>query len=254
VRAFPAAVALLTRVPVRGLPGRPEELSRAVPWFPVVGAAIGLAVAGTFAGGRLILPALVASTLAVGLGAVVTGAFHEDGLADTADALGGGRSREEALRILRDPRLGTFGVTALVLGLVARIASVASLDPWTATGALVAAHALGRAAAVGVLGALPPAAEDGMGTGYGRTVRGQQVGAGLGLGLAAGLAALGLWGLPAAAAASGAAVLMGRLAARRFGGITGDVLGATEQIAEIVVLLVVAGAVSGGWLAGPWWS
>jgi adenosylcobinamide-GDP ribazoletransferase len=232
---------------------RPEDLSRAVPWFPVVGAAIGLAVGGAYAGGRLFLPPLVAATLAVGLGTLVTGAIHEDGLADTADALGGGRNREEALRILRDPRLGTFGVAALVLGLVARIASVASLGPWAAVSALAAAHALGRAAAVGVLGALRPATEDGLGAGYRRAVRGPQVAAGIALGLGAGLATMGPWAIPAAVAAAVGAGLMGWLAGRKLGGFTGDVLGAAEQVAEILVLLLAAGAASGGWLSAPWW-
>jgi adenosylcobinamide-GDP ribazoletransferase len=249
MKVLPAAVALLTRVPVRTELMRPEDLSRAVPWFPVVGAAIGLATGGAYAGGRVILPALVAASLAVGLGTLVTGAFHEDGLADSADALGGGRSREEALRILRDPRLGTFGVTALVLGLVCRIASVASLGPGPAISALVAAHALGRAAAVGVLGVLGPATGDGLGAGYGRGLRGGRVAAGLGLGVAASLMALGLWAIPAAVAAAVGAALVGWLAARKLGGVTGDILGAAEQVAETLVLVLAAGV-------GPsaaWW-
>jgi adenosylcobinamide-GDP ribazoletransferase len=244
-----AAIALLTRVPVRS--PSTQDLSRAVPWFPVVGAMIGLAVGGAYAGGRLILPAPLAATLAVGLGVLLTGAFHEDGLADTADALGGGRTREEALRILRDPRLGTFGVTALVLSLVARIAAVASLSPWVAVSALVGAHALGRAAAVGLLGALPPASEEGLGAGYGGAVRGSGVATGLALGLAAGVAAMGLWAIPGVAAAGLGAGLVGRLAVKKLGGFTGDVLGAVEQVAEILVLVLAASAASGGW--DPWW-
>src|SRR5205823_10740767 len=127
-------------------------------WFPVVGALLGLGAAGVYAGTRLVLPSLVAATLAVCVAVLLTGAFHEDGLADTADAIGGGWNREDALRILKDPTHGTYGVLAIALSVLLRVGAVAALDGWAALAVLPAAHALSRGAAVGLLGWARPAA------------------------------------------------------------------------------------------------
>jgi adenosylcobinamide-GDP ribazoletransferase len=104
VRGLLGAVSFLTRVPVGGGERRPEELAGFVPWFPVVGAGVGLAVAGTYAASRMLLPPLPAATVAVVAGICLTGAFHEDGLGDTADAFAGGWDRDSTVRILKDPR------------------------------------------------------------------------------------------------------------------------------------------------------
>src|SRR5439155_19707542 len=114
-------------------------------------------------------PPVVASTLTVGLGVGLTGALHEDGLADLADALGG-RSREEALRILRDPAHGTYGVVAIGLSLVLRVGAVAALDRWAGLAVLPAAHALSRSGSVGLLWAMRPASNEGLGAAFARAV------------------------------------------------------------------------------------
>jgi adenosylcobinamide-GDP ribazoletransferase len=233
VRGLLGAVSFLTRVPVGGGERRPEELAGFVPWFPVVGAGVGLAVAATYAASRMLLPPLPAATLAVVAGIGLTGAFHEDGLGDTADAFAGGWDRDSTVRILKDPRLGTFGVLAVAASLLLRVGAVAALAPGAALAALPAAHALSRAAAVATMAALPAAAETGLGASYA---------------LALALALLGLPALGAAAAAAVAAALLGRLAVRRIGGVTGDVLGAVEQLAEMLTLLAaVAAAGTGRW-------
>ena len=149
------AVSFLTRVPVGGGIRQPRELAGSVPWFPVVGAGVGLAEAGVYAGARVLLPPLVAATLAVVAVILLTGAFHEDGLGDTADAFAGGTDRDSTVRILKDPRLGTFGVLAVAASLLLRVAAVAALPPAAAVAALPAAGALSRAVAVATMTVLP---------------------------------------------------------------------------------------------------
>jgi adenosylcobinamide-GDP ribazoletransferase len=247
------AVSFLTRVPTGTGTREPAQLARFVPWFPVVGAGVGLTVAAVYAGASALLPALPAATVAVVAGVGLTGAFHEDGLGDTADAFGGGRDRDSTARIMQDPRLGTFGVLAVAASLLLRVGAVATLAPAAAAAALPAAHALSRAAAVAAMTAFPPAAETGLGATYVRALSRRRALAGAGAGLAAAVVLLGTWALLAAATAALGAWLLGQLARRRIGGLTGDVLGAVQQLGEIAVLLVAAAAGTcrtGGWLAG----
>jgi adenosylcobinamide-GDP ribazoletransferase len=253
VRGFRSAVSLLTRVPVGPAGSGSSDLARAVPWFPLVGALVGLALAGSYAGLHLVAPPLVAAGLTLALSLFLTGALHEDGLADTADALGGARSREDALRILNDPAHGTYGVLAIVLSVTLRVAALAALGGWTAVAVLPAAHALSRGAAVVLLGALPPAAEEGLGASYATATTRRGVAGGIVAALAAGLLALGGWVLPAALLAALGAGTVGMLSARRIGGITGDVLGGAQQVAEVLVLVLGAAAVAGGWPSPMWW-
>ena len=239
MHGFVAAAQFLTRVPLRTR--TTPDLAAAVVWFPVVGGLIGATVGGIAVGLGEVLPAAVASSVAVLLGIAVTGAFHEDGLADTADALAGGWSRERRLEILADPHHGSYGVAALCGSIVLRVVAVAALAPAAAVAGLVAAHALGRGAAVAAMGVVPLAKPDGLGAGYARSVTARRAAtAGL---VAVGIAALltGWWAGPLAAAALAAAALVAFFAWRAIGGITGDVLGAIEQLTECAVLVVVTG-------------
>jgi adenosylcobinamide-GDP ribazoletransferase len=234
---FVAAVQFLTRIPIRS--GRGAELSRAVVWFPVVGGLIGATVGGVAAGLGELVPMAVAAAVAVLFGIALTGAFHEDGLADTADALAGGWTREQRLEILEDPRHGSYGVAALCGSIVLRVVAVASLGQADAFIGLVAAHSLARGVAVVTMAVVPLAKPDGLGAGYARSVTaGRAVLAGL---LAVTIAALatGWWSGPLAATALVAAAVVAFFAVRAIGGITGDVLGAIEQLAECAVLVVV---------------
>jgi adenosylcobinamide-GDP ribazoletransferase len=239
VNGFVAAVQFLTRVPVRTRTA--PDMERAVVWFPVVGALIGAAVGGMAAGLGEIMPAAVAAAVAVLAGVAVTGAFHEDGLADTADALAGGWTRARRLEILDDPRHGSYGVAALCGSIVLRVVAVASLGPAAAFTGLVAAHTLARGAAVATMGAVPVAKPDGLGADYARSVTfARAAAAGL---VAVGIAALatGWWVGPLTATAAAAAALVVYWAVRAIGGITGDILGAIEQVAECAVLVVTTG-------------
>lgn len=250
---FVDAVSLLTRVPVGVRKGGAPELARAVPWFPVVGAGVGVVIALAYTAMERFLPAFIAATLAVTVGAIVTGAFHEDGLADVADAFAGGWTREQRLEILRDPRLGTFGVVALTSSLFIRIGVIGSLDPWSALALIPAAHALSRVAGVLLMRRLPPAQPDGLGASYAAmlTPAGETMG-GL-FGFAVGVSLIGVWALPGAVLCGLAALGMGTLARAKIGGVSGDVLGATQQVAELAVLLLGAGVLHAGWGALAWW-
>jgi adenosylcobinamide-GDP ribazoletransferase len=240
VNGLLGAVSFLTRVPAGTGVGRAEELARSVPWFPVVGAGIGLAVGAVYAGAGELLPALPAATVAVVAGIGLTGAFHEDGLGDTADAFMGRHDRDGTVRILQDPRLGTFGVLAVAASLLLRVGTVAALGPATALAALPAAHALSRAAAVATMTAFPAAGGTGLGAAYVRALSRPRALLGAGAGLALALALLGVAAVWAAVAAAAAAWLLGRLAVRRIGGISGDLLGAVQQLGEILALLAAA--------------
>jgi adenosylcobinamide-GDP ribazoletransferase len=239
------AMALLTRVPTRG----GERTERAAPWLPVVGVMIGGVVAAVYATTRSPLGPLAAAVLAVGTGILLTGALHEDGLADTVDAFGAGVGRERTLEILKDPRHGTYGVLALVLGVGARVAAIAELTGIGAVAAVPAAHAVSRAAAAWMLARWPAATPGGLGATYSAPVTRRHAGTAIAAAACVGVGLLGLWGLGALAIAAVSALVMGRLSEGRIGGITGDVLGAAQQLCEIGVLLLAVAA--GGGI--PWW-
>ena len=142
LRGARAAVVFLTRLPVGGFPYTEAEWRWSSAWLPAVGALVGAASAGVW---LLLEPAgaAVAAAFAVTASVLLTGGFHEDGLADTADALGGGADPETVLRILKDPRVGSFGALALVVSVLLRVALLASLAR-AAPVALVVAHTLAR--------------------------------------------------------------------------------------------------------------
>jgi adenosylcobinamide-GDP ribazoletransferase len=215
----------------------------------VVGALLGLVVAGVYAAASAPLSAPVAAVLATAAGIGLTGALHEDGLADTFDALGA-TTRADALRILADPAHGTYGVLAVALGTTGRILALGSIRPLAALGVLVAAHGLARAGAVGVLVAGRAAKDEGLGATYASSVSRRAAVAATVVGVAVGLVAMGPWAILAGAVVAGGATLVALAALRRFGGITGDVLGAVEQVGELAVLIVGAGVARAGEL---WW-
>jgi adenosylcobinamide-GDP ribazoletransferase len=214
----------------------------------VVGALVGLVLAGAYAVFRTVLPALPAAGVTIGVGLLLTGALHEDGLADSADALVGGQTREEALAILKDPAHGTYGVLAIVLSMVLRIAVLAGLDAWTALAILPGAHALSRGAAAAVMGWVPPATDQGLGASYAAMTTRREVTWATAAALVVGVLTFGSWlalAVPLAALGAGTVAL---ISVRRIGGITGDVLGAAQQTVEVLLLLFGA-AVAGGWPA-----
>lgn len=236
---FATAARYLTIVPVPGTGAPPvRALGGCVGWFPVVGALLGLAVA---AGDRLasaVFPPLPAALLTLMLWKILTGGLHLDGVADCLDGLGG-RDREHRLAIMRDSRIGTFGVAGLLFVLLLGLLAIAELPAAVRSGALVAAPAVARVAP-GLLGCLHPAARaEGLGAAFQACLRPGRVAVAAAVGLGVAALTLGAVGVAAAAAALAVAAALGRFMARRLGGITGDVHGAAVEAAELVVLLAV---------------
>ncbi len=237
-----AAVAFLTRLPMPHPDGPvPPNFARAHRLFPVVGAGIGGAV-GLFYLGMLAigLPNLAAAALALGASAIMTGALHEDGLADVADGFGGGRDRAAKLEIMRDSRLGTYGALILMVSFVARLAALATLPAASVLPGLVAAYALARGVLPVMAISLPKARTEGLAANAGTPDRPT---AAIAVVSALAIAFLCLpWteALGAALVAAAGAAAMSWLAWRQIGGQTGDVLGGGEQIAETAILLLLA--------------
>ncbi len=235
-----AALQFLTRVPIRLR--REPSLAKTVAWFPVAGSIIGAAVGGIAAGMWHLTSPLVAAAVAVAVGLLITGAFHEDGLGDVADAFGGGWTIERRLEILKDSRHGTYGVAAICASIVVRIISLGAmpgpLDMFTAA---VAAHTMARVAAVAMAGSMQLATNAGLGADYGRSTTPLRATVGCGAGVAVTALVVGWWAAPLVGAAAIAAIATGLLARRKIGGISGDVLGAAEQVAECLCLVVLSG-------------
>jgi adenosylcobinamide-GDP ribazoletransferase len=238
LRALAAAVTLLTRIPIGSRVAIDEaDIARSLAWLPLVGVGLGGAVAlsARVLEGRL--DDGPTAVLIVAAWALATGAIHLDGLADSADALGAG-DRTRSLAIMRDPRLGSFGVLAIVFVVILKIALVAAVLARGHHLWLLAIPAVARAAASALSAALPYAREQGTG---GALVSGGQRAERLAVALATAiivaLACARLRGVLAIAAAALVALAVGRLAARRIGGVTGDVLGATIELAECAALV-----------------
>jgi adenosylcobinamide-GDP ribazoletransferase len=244
VHSLKVALIFLTRLPVP-FDGRadPVELARSVAWFPLVGALVGLAGGAAYGlAATAGLPPHLAALPALAATILLTGALHEDGLADSADGLGG-RDPERRLLIMRDSRIGSYGTIALALALLARAGAIAALaTPQAVTAALIVAGAVSRACLPVVITLMPPAAADGLAAAAGRPEPWRALLA-VALAIALSLALLPLAAASlalAAAALAGGAVALG--ARRRLGGHTGDSLGAVQQLAEIAILLALVAA------------
>jgi adenosylcobinamide-GDP ribazoletransferase len=258
VRHFLLALQFFTRIPVMGrLAGwvgfSPRMLRASAAHFPGVGWLVGAVGAGVFVLAQAGLPggvgALAAALLSTLATVLVTGAFHEDGLADVADGLGGSADRARALEIMKDSRIGAFGAIALVLALglkVALLAALARQGALAVATALVAAHVLSRLAPLFLIRWLPYVSDS-------AASKAKPLADAIGGGaLLVGV----LWSLPAAAlllicrgvpqglaslaACALAALYVARLLRRRLQGFTGDGLGATQQVCELAIYLTLA--------------
>ena len=241
------AAVFMTRLPLRlSHEPAPDLYPRSMGWYPLIGAALGLFGGGVYALADLAnLPPTVAAVLTVAALAWATGGLHEDGLADVADGFGGGRTRERKLEIMRDSRVGSYGVLAVVLSVALRVSALAALGeraggPLEVAAALVAAATCSRAVLPAMAWTMAPARKDGLAASHGCPPSKRVV---LALALAAvvTLSAVGPAVLAVALASSTAAVATGLLALRHLRGYTGDVLGAAQQAAEIAVLLTLVG-------------
>ncbi len=231
-----AVLGFFTRLPVKAPAVPLAEAARA---FPLAGALIGfVGFLAYMLGERLGLSDLLAAVFALVATALLTGALHEDGLADLADMLGVRGGRERKLTVMRDSTIGSYGVLALVFASLLKLGALAQLSlPGEVASALISAHVLGRAVLPVVMRSLPLARPDGIAVHAGKPAAESMYWS---LGLA--ILIVGLVGGPGAAivatvSALVTAFLIAKLAERQIGGYTGDVLGAIEQIVEVAVLI-----------------
>ncbi len=244
---FLTAVMFFTRLPCPAwVDHNPTYLNRSRKYFALVGWVVGAIAAGVFAAAAYAFPSALAATLSTAAGVYVTGAFHEDGFADVCDGFGGGWTRERILEIMKDSRVGAFGAVGMVLLLLGKVQALAALGDltgaWPTAAVLVFAHAASRFVATtfvythdyvreGPAAKAKPVASERLG-------RGELV---VGAAFAVAPMALlpGRWAALALAVllAYATKVLLGRFFTRHIGGYTGDCLGATQQLAEVIIYL-----------------
>jgi len=195
------------------------ELASSTPWFVAVGAVVGVIAAIAWQIGFTLWSQEIAALFAITASILATGAFHEDGLADSADGIGGAFEIEKKLAIMRDSRIGTYGSVALILTIIAKFSAISLLDPGSAAGTIIGAHMLGRWTSVPLIKYNEYVREQGTGKPFASMVTTSNV----------------IW-------SSAAALLLStqRYVRRKLGGITGDVLGAVNSLTELLVYLIMS--------------
>jgi adenosylcobinamide-GDP ribazoletransferase len=233
-----AAFQFLTRLPLARLTYRPDALSRSAKFFPLVGLALGAAAAGIYLLLSPHLPATVVALLIVLLSTLATGGLHEDGLADVADAFGGGWNKPQILQIMKDSRIGSYGALAIVLSVAARVLLLANLPSGSFVQYAVSAEVLCRWTVLPLGAVLPGAREEAsQGARIARQISAVSLAAGtlLAFGIVGYLLHTAMW-IPVVTA-SALALLTGLYYKRHIGGITGDCFGATIQLTLAAVYL-----------------
>ena len=229
------AFAFLTRIPIAHKPD--ISIQRSAMWFPLVGFVLGLSSSLVFLGLYQLIPTLPAAAITILFSVLITGGFHQDGLADTFDGLVGGWTPEDRLRILKDSRHGTYGVLSIVMQSIIQVTLLASLDIRTGLLALLTAHTLGRLVPIYFM--LTPAAplHEGMGATYARLVKSRHVAISTLLTIALLAPFIGLHLLLVTVLVAIVSLFFLLYVRKKIGGVLGDVLGASEQIAESFILL-----------------
>jgi adenosylcobinamide-GDP ribazoletransferase len=253
LRLFFIALQFFTRLPIpRWVGFQPEWLHHASRYFPLVGCVVAAVAAAVYLLAALVLPAPVAAVLSTAASIYVTGAFHEDGFADTCDGLGGGMTRERVLEIMKDSRIGAYGAIGMVCMLGAKCTALAMLPPSSAIAALFLAHPLSRLAATSLIWRMDYARAEGKAKPMAQQMTGAEFAIATltaflpGALLVAGgqLSAAALCACVAAAALS--ALWLARKFQTRLQGYTGDCLGAVQQLAEVAVYLVILASLGQG--------
>ena len=246
LRLFFVALQFFTRLPIPRWVGFEQDwLHHASRYFPLVGIVIGAIGAAVYAAAAFVLPAPVAAVLSTAATIYVTGAFHEDGFADTCDGLGGGMTRERVLEIMKDSRVGAYGAIGVVCMLGAKVTTLAMLPPTSAIAALLLAHPLSRLCATSLIWRMEYARAEGKAKPLAeRMSTGEFCIATLTVALAAGLLlASGALTAQAALAALVACLLttwwLANKFGRRIGGYTGDCLGAVQQLSEAAAYIAI---------------
>lgn len=245
LRYLLCAMGFFTRIPLPAWVGyEPDDLDHAAPYFPLIGLLIGALAVGAWWLASGLWPPRVALLLSLIVTVLITGAFHEDGLADSLDGFGGGYTREAVLRIMHDSRIGSFGAIALILALLLKLELLACIPlPWLPA-ALLAGHASSRWGAVSLLASLDYVRPEGKS----KPLATRLGPSGLLLATLFGLAPLLMLPIHTALLALAAVILMRQLLAnyyrQRLGGYTGDALGMAQQLCELTVYLVLSACLS----------
>lgn len=233
-----AALRFLTALPLPGRPSTPVEMGRALIWFPVVGLGLGGVLLGLDRLLSAAFPPLLTSAGVVVALALLSGGLHLDGLADTCDAIGGGHTPQERLDIMKDARIGSFGAIGLFSILGLKVLAIAALGTGELLPALLLFPVLSRWGMVAVVGAFPYARPQGSGLAFKQGAARTRLAVST---VAAAVIAFALWGfagLGLMAAVAVLALLLGVFLSHRQGGLTGDSYGATNEVAEVAVLLL----------------
>jgi adenosylcobinamide-GDP ribazoletransferase len=236
MRRFLAAVSFLTIVPV---PSSNVPPGRSAIFFPLVGAMLGAAGAGLFLAARMVLPDSLAALIAVTFWTVVSGVLHEDGLADVADAMRAGRTREKIMEILKDSRIGSYGAVAIVLSIAARWQALQHVPVSRILEVCIIAQSVPRAAMVALAWLSRPSG-DGLGLAFSSSLTTASAIIAIAQGL--GVSFLLGWRPGVLIVACAYLVVRGLRAYfyKRIGGVNGDCFGATEQLLEIFILILFA--------------
>jgi adenosylcobinamide-GDP ribazoletransferase len=246
--SFLAALAFLTRVPVpRSIDRSMARVAAAQAWFPVVGLLIGLMLLGIDEAASRALPHASVDVLLVVALVIITGGLHLDGLSDAADGVFGGRTREQRLHIMRDVHIGAFGVIAIVCVLAMKWAGFESLPGDVRAEAIVLAPCVARFAVLLPAVFIEPARAEGLGAALREHPPFAVVTAGA-VALIASVALLGFGGAAAVVCAAGCAAGIGLIARAMVGGMTGDLYGASIEVAEAVTLLFIGALANRNWI------
>ena len=241
IELFFTAVGFFSRLPVPAwVPFSEDRLAHSARYLPLVGWLVGLIGAAVYGLAVQVLPPDVAVVLSMAATVRATGAFHEDGWADTCDGLGGGWTKARALAIMKDSRIGSYGAIGLVLMLLAKalaLVNIGAEDDLPVVVALLVAHPLSRLAPVGLMAVLDYAREDDSAKAgvVSRRLTGTELSIATLFGILPLLLLTGLEAVLALGAMGAVAVWSARTFARRLGGYTGDCLGATQQLAELAI-------------------
>ncbi len=245
-RLFFVALQFFTRLPIpRWVGFEAPWLQHAARYFPLVGVVVGAITAGAYAATAWFWPAPVAALLSTAAGIYATGAFHEDGFADTCDGLGGGLTAARALEIMKDSRIGAYGAIGMALLLAIKCTTLAMMPAATACAALLLAHPVSRLAATALIWRLSYVRAEGKAKPLAQHMSGAEFAIATCCTLIPALVLGAVGALPwptlgaAMFAAGFAALWFARLFVRRIGGYTGDCLGAVQQLAEVAIYLCV---------------
>jgi len=238
MKALIAAIAFLTRIPIASrIELAVEDVKRSMLFFPLVGALIGLTGFAAYYLLIKILPHNVALVLVLALLALMTGALHLDGLADTFDGFGGGRTKADVLRIMRDHQIGSYGALALIFVVLAKYAALVNMNAAQIGIYLIIAPSLGRWSAVLLAYFLPYARQEGMASAFVKQVRWVELLGATAFALTICMYLAGTRGAICLAVVAALTTITGLYFHRRIGGVTGDTIGSNVELSEVMVLL-----------------